>query len=138
MDAYEFKPLSEVEQIGEPGTTTTVLVLDNGEVKQLPAATLGGSAVSGSFIVNITVGSDSEGVISSVAGDKTYDEISAAVSAGIIPDSLIHGYMMLEVAHGAWVGKLKADYGSLHAFSVQAGNLSVAVGVSSDNVWGAL
>lgn len=144
MEAYEFKPLSEVEQMAEPGATTTALVIDGGEVKQLPVAAIGGggsavggSAVGGSFIVNITVVADSEGAISSVTGDKTYDEISAAVSSGVIPVALIHGHMMFEVAHGVWIGKMNGDYAA-HIFAVRVGDISVQVMVGPDNAWGAL
>jgi hypothetical protein len=80
-DTFEFKNLSAAEAMDSPGDATTVLALDGGAVKQIPADKFGG----GSFVVHLTP-DESLGI---TAADKTYAEIMAAISSGAIPVAVL-------------------------------------------------
>lgn len=80
-DTFEFKNLSEAEAMDSPSDTTTVLALDGGAVKQIPANKFGG----GSFVVHLTPDES----LAITAADKTYAEIMAAVNSGIVPVAVL-------------------------------------------------
>jgi len=104
-EVYNFKPLSEVELLEEPGEGATVLAVDNGAVKQIPAAKLGGG--TGSFIVTAALDPETGSV---TGADKTFAEIMAAIEAGAFPvfrldgTSLGQGYVYLPVMQVASEG----------------------------------
>lgn len=78
-EVYNFKPLNEVESQAEPSDTTTLLAVDNGTVKQIPASAVGGSG--GSFIVETKF----DGGMQITSADKTYAEILEASQHGCVP-----------------------------------------------------
>jgi len=76
-EVYKFKAMSQVETLEEPTDATTVLVVENGTVKQIPAVAVGGN---GGYMVRATLAIDY-----SITADKLYTEIVAAVKAGCAP-----------------------------------------------------
>ena len=81
-EVYNFKPLSEVEPLQEPTSATSILAVDGGKVKQIPASAVGGGGGgAGNFIVNVAVAADDF----SVSGDKTFVEMEAAIESGALP-----------------------------------------------------
>ena len=83
-DTFEFKNLSDAEAMDSPSDTTTILALDGGAVKQIPADKFGGGS-GGSFVVNLTPDES----LAITAADKTYAEIMAAVNSGIVPVAVL-------------------------------------------------
>lgn len=93
-DTFEFKNLSAAEAMESPSDTTTVLALDGGQVKQIPAGKFGG----GSFLVTLTIDES----FTVTAADKTYAEMIAAIEGGAIPVAAIH----LSALGGVFYGSL--------------------------------
>ena len=82
-EVFNFKPLSEVDTQEAPTETTTVLAVENGAVKQIPAGKFGGGG-AGNFIVNLTAEMVDEAP-AITAADKTFAEIIAAAESGSVP-----------------------------------------------------
>lgn len=80
-DTFEFKNLSAAEAMDSPSDATTVLALDGGAVKQIPADKFGG----GSFVVHLTPDES----MAITAADKTYAEIMAAINSGAMPVAVL-------------------------------------------------
>ena len=82
-EVYRFKAMSEVEVLEAPAENTTVLVVEDGAVRQVPAGKLGGGTGGvGGFLVNVFLDPAS----ASISGaDKTFAEIAEAVEAGAHP-----------------------------------------------------
>jgi len=77
-EVYKFKAMSQVETLEEPTDATTVLAVEDGAVKQIPAAKLGGG---GGYMVHGSI----DTLDYSVSADKTFAEIVAAVENGCVP-----------------------------------------------------
>ena len=83
-EVYKFKAMSQVETLEEPTETTTVLAVEDGAVRQVPAAKLGGGGGGGAGNFLVTVSLDPE--TGNVSGaDKTFAEIMVAINAGAFP-----------------------------------------------------
>lgn len=79
-EVYNFKPLSEVDPLNEPTSSTNILAVESGKVKQIPASAIGGGG-AGNFIVNVALNVDDF----SASGDKTFVEMKAAIESGALP-----------------------------------------------------
>ena len=122
-DIYKFKAMSEVELLEEPGEGTTILAVENGAVKQVPAQKLGGGG--GGYMVRAAIDLSNN----SVSGDKTYEEILTAVQEGCAP--------VLHIANGDqfYLIPLAAGMGDALLFqAVSEGGLMQVI-CTSGNVW---
>lgn len=77
-EVYQFKAMSQVETLEAPTDGTTLLAVESGTVRQIPAARLGGG---GGYMVRAMV----DITTGSLSADKSYEEIVAAVEAGCAP-----------------------------------------------------
>lgn len=87
-EVYNFKRLSEVDVQEAPTDATTVLAVEDGLVKQIPAGKFGGGSGgggAGNFIVNVAIDES----MSATGADKTFAEIVAALQGGCIPSAYI-------------------------------------------------
>lgn len=80
-EVYKFKSMSQVDVLEEPAYGTTLLAVENGAVKQIPAAKLGGSG-GGGYMVNAELNVETMEI---TYVDKTRAEILAAVESGCAP-----------------------------------------------------
>ena len=76
-DNFEFKSLSEVEAMEKASDATTVLALDGGQVKQIPANQFGGG---GNLIVT---GDLTDAGIANAS--KTFAEMNSSIQEGVFP-----------------------------------------------------
>lgn len=81
-EVYNFKSMSQVDVLEEPADGTTLLAVENGAVKQIPVAKLGGGGTGGGYMVNAELNAETMEIISV---DKTRAEILAAVESGCAP-----------------------------------------------------
>ena len=128
-EVYNFKPLSEVELLEEPGEGTTVLAVESGAVKQIPAAKLGGGGTGG-FIVTAALDVEVGGI---TGADKTFAEIMTAVEAGAFPvlrldgTPMDQGYLYLTV--------MQVVPEAAISFSADVFGSGATIICTSDNQW---
>lgn len=124
-EVYKFKAMSQVETLEEPTETTTVLAVEDGAVRQVPAAKLGGGG-SGGYMVRAAIDVSNY----SVTADKTYAEIVAAVEAGCAP------VLYLAAMDGEFylIPLVVAVEGTL-LFQVYLDGAPVVVSCTAENVW---
>lgn len=125
-EVYNFKPLSEVEVQEEPTDATTVLAVEDGTVKQIPAGKFGGGAAG--FLVALTLGSSDMEIASA---DKTFMEVLTAVETGAYPVARLYvpntGFLyapILQVMPGEGV-----------VFLVDAFGTTMQIVCTADDTW---
>lgn len=124
-EVYKFKAMSQVETLEEPTETTTVLAVEDGAVRQVPAAKLGGGG-SGGYMVRAAIDVSNY----SVTADKTYAEIMAAVEAGCAP------VLYLAAMDGEfYLLPLVTAMENTLLFQVYTGNAVMAISCSAEDIW---
>lgn len=123
-DTFEFKNLNAAEAMESPSDTTTILALDGGQVKQIPAGKFGG----GSFLVTLTI----DEPFTVTAADKTYAEMIAAIEGGAIPVAVIP----LSAMGGVFYGSLAVNAGEVGLmFIVFMGGAEIVATCSMTDEW---
>ena len=122
-EVYKFKAMSQVETLEEPTGATTVLAVEDGAVKQIPAAKLGGSG--GGYMVHGSI----DTLDYSVSADKTFAEIVAAVESGCAP------VLLLSMETNRLLSPLIMVSGELVLFQVNTGDALLGISCTSGNEW---
>lgn len=130
-EVYKFKSMSQVDVLEKPADGTTLLAVENGAVKQIPAAKLGGSSGGGGgYMVRAVL---DVATMSISSADKTYAEILAAVDEGCFPVLRIDIPMGEDFAF-ALAPMITMESGVLMFFVVQPTGMMLVM-CTSENVW---
>ena len=127
-EVYKFKSMSQVDVLEEPADGTTLLAVENGAVKQIPVAKLGGGG--GGYMVRTVLDVETMSISSA---DKTYAEILAAVDEGCAPVLRVDMPMGEDLAF-ALLPMAAMQPGVLLFLSAQPGG-AMQVMCSSENEW---
>ena len=129
-EVYQFKAMSQVESLDAPDSGTTILAIDSGIVKQIPAAKIGGSGGGGYRISGFL----DEATYGVVDVDRSYEEIAGAVIGGAAP------HLFLQAPDGeestiAYIFPMVGFADGLMIFQVVFNGGVLEVTCTSDNEW---
>ena len=132
-EVYKFKAMSQVEALDAPAGGTTILAVDNGVVKQIPAAKLGssGSGSGGGYRISGVLDEATYGVVDV---DRSYEEIAEAVMGGAAP------HLFLQTPDGeestiSYIFPMVGFADGLMIFQVVFGGGVLEVTCTSDDEW---
>ena len=122
-EVYRFKAMSQVEVLEAPTGGTTLLAVEDGAVKQVPASAVGGS---GSYMVRLTI----DLTTGAMSADRTYEEIAAAVEDGCAP------VLYISAGEGMFylLPLVMMESGVL-VFMMFMGETPMSVTCTQENVW---
>lgn len=125
-EVYKFAAMSEVETMEAPTGTTTLLAVEGGTVKQIPASGFAAGGSAGSFVVRGTMNVSDY----SVTADKTHGEIMAAVEAGHVPV-----FVLPMAGSTMFLPLLIIDEAAVMRFALILPTAQMEVNCTPENVW---
>ncbi len=135
---YEFARLADVETLSSPQDNANVLIVENGEVRQVPKNEIGGAG----FVVNANVESFSfQGEEREFTTDKTYEEVLAAIQANKnVSMKMQCGQVVFYFPLSSYsIADQVICFGGAVAFEIPGSNAFMTAYMAQDgrkNVWG--